>query len=243
MGSRRHVKTFTQRSSNGRRREEDDLLLGICDRIPDFIDVALLIQSTDRAGHDALAAADAGRCVKTLVKRRADTYVESSSDLADGADPLYIVAGGDAAQALDTLVVVANDIRRGVIDLILRLVVLEVIFIDAVVIGQFLKFAVISSHAGETLLVVRRKDQLDGGLSGCTDSSCVGENLQAFLYRVSTCCGKSASSLDLNYTDAAGADTVDVFEIAERGDLNIDRFGCLKDSGALRYSDRNIVNL
>ena len=149
----------------------------------------------------------------------------------------------ETQQALDALVVVADYIRCGIVDLILGLVVLEVIFVNAVVIRKFLQFAVVSSHAGKAFLVVRGEDQLDGGLSGRTDRSCICENLQALFYRISTSGSQTASSLDLNNTYAAGADAVDVLEVAERGDLDVDRFCCLKDCSALRDSDRDIINL
>jgi len=90
-----------------------------------------------------------------------------------------------------------------------------VIFVNTVVIRKFLQFAVISSYAGKTFLVVRGEDQLDGGLSGRTDRSCICENLQALFYRIGARSCKAASSLDLNNTYAAGADAVDVLEVAE----------------------------
>ena len=215
MSSRRHIKTFSECSCDGRRREEYYMLVGIRNCIPYIVNIALLIQRAYRTCDDTLAAAYAGRRIQALVERRADAYVEASSDLADRADPLHVVTGGDAAQTLDTFVVVTYDIRSGIIDLILRLVVLEMIFVNSVVIREFLEFAVISSHAGQTFLVVRGKDQLDRGLSGCTNSSCIGENFQALFYRIGTCSCKTASSLDLDHTDTAGADAVDVLEVAE----------------------------
>ena len=243
VGSRRHVKTFTQRSRDGRSGEEYHLLLGIRDSVPYLVDIALLIQSADRTGDDTLSAADTGRGIQALIERRTDADVEASSDLSDRSDALNVVAGGDAAQALNALVVVTDYIRCGIVDLILGLVVLEVIFVNAVIICEFLQFAVVSSHAGKTFLVVRGEDQLDGGLSGRTDRSCICENLQALFYRISTSGSQTASSLDLNNTDTACADAVDVLEVAKRGDLDVDRFGCLKDCSALRDSDRDIINL
>ena len=191
------------------------MLVGICDSIPDFIDIALLIQCTDRTGDDTLSASDTCRCIQTLIERRTDAYVEASSDLSDRSDSLYVVAGGDAAQALDALIVVADYIRCGIVDLILGLVVLEVIFVNTVVIREFLQFAVISSHAGQAFLVMRGKDQLDRCLSGSTNRCCVCENLQALFYGISTSGSQTASSLNLNDTYAAGADAVDVLEVAE----------------------------
>ena len=91
--------------------------------------------------------------------------------------------------------------------------------------------------------MVRGKNQLDRGLSGCADRSCVGENLQALFYRIGAGRGETASSFDLNYADAAGADAVDILQIAERRDLDVDRFSCLKDCGALRDSNGDIINL
>ena len=84
-------------------------------------------------------------------------------------------------------------IRCGIVDLILGLVVLEVIFVNTIVIREFLQFTVVSSHAGKTFLVVRGEDQLDGGLSGRTDRSCICENLQALFYGVSTSGSQTAS--------------------------------------------------
>ena len=243
MGSGSHVKAFSECSCDRRRRKEYDLLLGIRNRIPYIVDIALLIESADRTCYDTLAAADTSSCIEALVEGRTDTDVKSAADLADGADTLHVIAGGYAAQALDALIVVAYYVRRGIVDLILRLFILEVVFVNAVVIRKFLQFAVIAAHAGKTFLVVRGKDQLDRGLSGRADSRRVGQNFQTLFYRICAGSCESASSLDLNNAYTAGADAVDVLEIAKRRDLNVGRFCCLKDSCALRNSDRNIINL
>ena len=219
------------------------MLIGISDRIPYIVDIALFIERADRTGNDALSASYAAGRVQPFIKGRTYTHVETAADLADRADLLHVVAGGDAAQALDALVVVAHYIRRGIVDLILGFVILEVIFVDAVIISQLLQLAVISPYAGKTFLVVRGKDQLKRRLSGSADSRSVGQYFKPFFNGIGACGGESAPSLDLHHTDAAGADAVDILEITQRGDLNIYMFGSLQDSRALRNGDRNVVDL
>ena len=242
MGSGRHVEALAQGSGYGRSREEYDVLLGIRNCIPYIVDIALLVQSADRTCDDTLAAADAGGGIKSGIEGRTYTDIISAADLADGADCLNVVAGGDAAQALDTFVVVTDHVRCRIIDVIRGFLALEVIFINGVVISQLLQFAVVAAHAGETFFAVRGEDELDRGLSGSTDCCGIGENFHSLFYRVGTCGSQTPAALDLDDADTAGADAVDILEVAKRRNLDFCLFGRLQDACALRNSDRDIID-
>ena len=210
IGADGHVETFTQGGTDGGGGEEYDLLLGVGDRVPDIVDLALFTQGADGAGNNTLTAADAGRICQALFKGAADMDVITTLNCADDRYRLHVFAGGDTAHALDALGVVTHDIRGSVIHREDGVIALETVFVYFVVEGQFLQFAVVAADAGQTLFAVAGEDQFDGSLTGSTDHGSIGEYFHAFFDGVDTAGDQTSTSLDFDNADTAGTDAVDI---------------------------------
>ena len=240
--SRRIAEALAQGRRDGRRREEDDLFAGIVDGFPDILCVVFGIQRADGTYDDTLAAAHALGGSQALIEGGAYTDIKAAADLADRADLLNGVAGSNAAQALDALVVVTDDAVRGIVDRIIGILSLEVVFVSAIFKAQSLQLAGITASAGEAFSPVCGNEEFEGSPSGIADHRRVCQDLQAFLHRVCAGCRQAFPAFDLNDADTAGADAVDILQITERRDIDVCIPGGLQDAGAFRNSDRNIVD-
>jgi len=154
VSTNRVAELFAQSSSDRRSGEEYDLLLGICDSVPNLLLAALLGKSANRAGYDTLTAAYAsGRCQRHI-ECGTNVNVETSSYVADNGNALYILTSSNASHTLDALVVISYEERSGVIDRLVHFLGHESVLICAVSNAELLQLAVVSSYAGETLLLV-----------------------------------------------------------------------------------------
>ena len=79
----REIEALAESCLDGRSGVEDDLLVGICDSLPDLVFLALLLECANGAAYYALTAANAGRISKALVECTADVSVEASLYSAD----------------------------------------------------------------------------------------------------------------------------------------------------------------
>ena len=159
--------------------------------------------------------------------------IEAAGIRADHGDFLHI-AGSDAAAAEDALVVVADHMRGGVVELVVRVRALVARFvIYAELFAELLQFAAAAAHAGEALAVVRGEDKLQGDFAGIAHLFCICKDLHAFIHRVNTGGNQASRTLDLHHADPARADFIDILEVTQRRDL---------DPGiARRFEDRNAV--
>ena len=73
------------------------------------------MQSAHGTCFNALSAVDAGAVRQGFAESRAYRGTEPALGHADRADLLYVLTGGDAAAAVNTLAVIAYDGRRNVI--------------------------------------------------------------------------------------------------------------------------------
>ena len=88
--------------------------------------------------------------------------------------------------------------------------------VAAVLVGELLELTGGAARAGEALSLVVGENELEVGLSRGENLGSVGENLHALVDRVDAGGHESARADDLDETDTAGADLVDVLEVAER---------------------------
>ena len=93
-------------------------------------------------------------------------------------------------------------------------------FFAAVLVRELLELTVGAADAGETLLLVVRENELEVGLARGENLRGVGLYFHALVHRVDTGRDESARSGDLDKAETAGADLVDVLEVAEGRDLD-----------------------
>ena len=77
-----------------------------------------------------------------------------------------------------------------------------------------LQFAAAVAHTGQTVFVVGREHQLEIGLAGGKDLGGVGEDLHPLVDRIDAGGNQTLGTLDLDDADPAGADLVDLLEVA-----------------------------
>ena len=178
------------------------------------MDLALFAQGANGTGHNALAAADARRIGQALFKGAAHVDLIAPLDGPNDRDRLQLLARCHAAHTLDALGIVPHDIGGFVVDGIGPVVALEAFFVHLVVKGQLLQLTVVAADAGQAALAVAREDQLDGRLAGGADLGGIGKDLHALLDRVDAAGDQAFMALDLHDAHPAGADAVDILEIA-----------------------------
>lgn len=84
VGSDRQIKAFAQCGFNRRGCEKDDLFGWVCNCVPYLVDITFFIQCSNRAGYDALSAADTRRIVETALKGRTDVaFISALYDTDD----------------------------------------------------------------------------------------------------------------------------------------------------------------
>ena len=102
--------------------------------------------------------------------------------------------------------------------------VAEAILIDLILARKGSQLAVAVAGAGQAVHAVIRKDQLQRGLSGGDDLRGIGEDFHAVADRINAgrdeATHRAAAFGAFNKTDAAGADGVDVFQIAKGGNTD-----------------------
>ena len=155
---------------------------------------------------------------------------------------IYVLTSGDTSLAVDTFVVIANNVGCGVVNGNKLLLYCESILVQAVISSELLKLTLAASLTGEALSVMCGKDKLKSCLSGSANCRCVCKHLHTLFYGVCTGSCKSASAYDLNYAYTASADAVDILQITEGGDIYAYFLSSLQDSCSFGNAYRNIVN-
>ena len=89
---------------------------------------------------------------------------------------------------------------------------------------------------------MRRKDELERRFPRLADLRGVGEYLHALAHRIDAGSGHGARALDLDDADTAGADGVDILQIAQRGDLDASQVRRFKNCGVFGGFDFNAVD-
>ena len=157
---------------------------------------------------------------------------------------MLILAGGNTAAAEHALGVVALQILGGEILLAGGHSTLKaVLLLDAHVVAQLLELAVTTALTGQTFLIVDGQQQLQGHPAGFLDLGRIGENLHPFVDRIDTGSHQRAGPLHLHHAHAAGANLVDILQIAQGGNINTGVAGGFQNGGIRRHFIGNAVDL
>ena len=240
-GADGHAELFAQSHADSGSGLHDHDLLRIVDGGPDLVGVVLFLQGADGAGVDALAAEDAVGLQDVLVEGGSDLGLEAALNRTDGADLLHLTAGSQAAAAQDALVGIAHDGGREGVQGVLDVGALEAVLIRAQLDGQLLQLAVLAADAGEALALVVGQDQFQHGLAGRADSGGVGLDDHALGHRHHTGSGQGAGA-HVHHTHTAGADLVDVLQVAQGGNMDVGLTGSFQDGRTGRNADLHAIN-
>ncbi len=173
--SHRHSEFLAEGGADGGSGLNDNVLGLILKQLPYIVRGILLAKRSDRANVDALTAVDAGSFVKLHVPSGSDGALEATVASADNANLLDVIADGYAAAAKDALVVIADDGRREVINLVLVHASGEHIgIVNAKLLAQRLQLAALAAGAGEALLLMVGEEQLKDNLARLTNLRGVG---------------------------------------------------------------------
>ena len=242
IGADRHPERLAEGRADRRRGLYDDIFGRVRDRVPNLLGMVVLGERTGRADDDALPAGNAGGVPQPHTKRRADMGREPALVGADHADPLPFGTGGDTAAAEHAFAVVTVHMHCRMVDRIDRILPKEpVLVLDPVIGAELLKLARAGTHAGEAAFIVGGEDQLEGRPAGVDHPLGVGNNLHPLGDRVDTGGYQGFRPFHLDHTDPAGADFVDLLEIAEGGDLDAGRPRSLKDGVIFRHGQGHTV--
>ena len=222
----------------------DHILVGIGNGLGHVVDAGFLIQSAHGADSDTLTAADAGGVGQVHLEGGADVGLEAAVVGADNADALILLTGSNTATAQDALGVVADHVGSGLVDLGGVLVAgVEVLVLDTVLTAQSLQLAVAGTDAGQAGAVMIGEQQLQGLLPVGNDLGRVGENFGVVpINGIHTGSAEAAGALDFNDADTAGADRIDVLEVAEGGDGDAGHSGCFQNGSTLGNGHFNAVD-
>ena len=242
-----HAEGLADGDTDGRSGLEDYGLGLVVECAPDVVLVVDLGEGADGARLDALAAEDALGIGELLEAGGSDDGVESAADAGEDADGLDVVAGVFAAAAHDAFVKVAADGGAALVQFVRGLLALVLQIVDAELFGDLLEFAVQVLRAGEAILRVVRKEQVEDGAARVDGAERVGVDDHAF-HDGGAAGGRQVGALfDLDDANAAGAASVlDVegihLEMAESRDFDIEFFRGFEDGGTGLDSDGFVVD-
>ena len=240
-GADGHAEFLAQGHTDSGSGLHDHDLLRIVDGGPNLGGVVLLGQRAHGAGIDALAAVNAVGGVNGLAESGSNLGLEATLDSADRADLLHLTAGSQAAAAQDALVGIADDGGREVVQRVLDVRAGEVVLVHAQLLGELLQLTVLAADAGEALTLVVGQDQLQHGLAGRADSGGVGLDHHALADGHHAGSGQGAGA-HVHHTHTAGADLVDVLEVAQGGNMDVGLAGSFQDGGTGRNADLHAIN-
>ena len=136
--SDRKIKFFAQGCSYGRRREEHNLFRRIGNCLPYIGDTALFIKRTDRAGNNALTAADTGGILKLNIKCTAYRLVVTALSRTDNGYRL-MVTRSNTAHTVNTFIVVSYKVRGGKVNFLQFFGIGESVLVYTIVLAKLLK--------------------------------------------------------------------------------------------------------
>ena len=168
---------------------------------------------------DALAAERAFGILETVHAGHVHGGAGAGVDQIPDAGGLDLVADLDAAHALDALRIIPlkREIRAAGK---LRDLLFIGQLLDIQVVGDLLQSAVPAPYAGRAVAVVLREDQLHIGASRISRFFAVGMDHHTLFHDAVAGGEQALVALRLDHTDAAGADLIQAFPVAERGNMD-----------------------
>ena len=224
----------------GRHLHKTDLI-GVAQGVEDALGVVTGAQGAGRTMGDALAAQGAVGLGQLLAAGDVHHGVARAAREVPHTRRLDLLANLDAAQALDALVVVANEREGGVGAEALEMLGKRQVG-DAKVVGERLQRAVARTRAARALGVMLRQQELHVRLARDAGLLAVGVHDHAVEHVVVASGDELVDALDLNHAHAAGADLVQVAQIAQRRNLDAHARGGIEDGRMLGYLDLAVVD-
>ena len=133
---------------------------GSCQLLPHIHGLPIRDDGAGGAVVGALAATDAGRVGHGNVAGRGDAGLKAAVEKTEGKDVLILLADLDAAAAGDALARIEHDASRGVVNGQVGNNVVQPCPGQSEIGGQGLQFAIVVALAGQALVRVPRKNQL-----------------------------------------------------------------------------------
>ncbi len=240
--ARRIAETLAQGGADGRGGLHDDVLAAF-QRRPDLVDLIALGDRTHGTDRRALPALHAGHRRQVVAEGRSDDRLETAVLREQRPHVLDLCANAHTTAALDALARVAKQCRRRRIDPLAGPLADVGDFADSQFRGQGLKLAVLATVAGLALAIMLRKQELDHGLAGVADTAGVCENLHPRRSGHGARSAQVPRPFNLDHTDAAGADRLQAFHVAERGNLDPRLPGRGQERGPFGDFDGRVIDL
>ena len=242
--ARLHAERFAESDADGGSDLDDASLGRVTESIPNLGRLVVLVNRADGAVSGALTALDAGRLGELNVGCGSHDGLFAAADELESPYVLHLLADFSAATALNALIGIKDDRRRGVINIAVIDFLRERDVADAEVGGDILKFAGTRTGALQAVGRMVSEDELENGLADLNDVRVVGQNLHTLgrfgaagtekLRRRYELTGFSAAREELtNDADTAARTGLEIGMVAERGDLDVGGLGGREDRGAL----------
>ena len=218
------------------------ILVGIRQGGEHLLGIVFLGEGGGGAYGDALTAVDAGGIGQAFAPGAFDAGFEAAIHGADDAYVLHLGTHGHAAAAQHALQVVANDRGRDLVDLVGgNIALVAVLVFHAVLYAQSLQLTVGGAHAAQALLVVVGQDQLQVDLAGLADRGGIGLYVHAFADGHHAG-GSQGAAAGVHDAHTAGADLIDVLQVAQGGNADARGFCGFQYGGAGRDGYRDAVD-
>lgn len=239
-----HAESFAESDADGGSDLNDAGLGRIAESLPNLGSLVVLVNRADGAVSGALTALDAGRLGELDVGCGSHNGLFAATDELESPYVLHLLADFSAATALNALIGIKDDRRRGVVDVAVIDFLRERDVADAEVGGDILELAGARTGALQAVGRMVREDELENGLADLNDVGVVGQNLHTLgrfgaagtekLRRRYELTRFSAARKELtNDADTAARTGLKIGMVAERGDLDVGGLGGREDRGAL----------
>ena len=205
------------------------------------LSIVTLTECSGGAMGDALSAESAVGFLDGICT--GNVYADTGTGIDNIPDMkiLDLIAGLDAAHALDALALIMNEGEFLIpIEFMDFLLIVELDYSE--VFCNLLKLAVAAAHAVRAVAVMLRKDELNIYFPCFADSGRIGVDNKAVYYIIIAGCDKPFYAFDLNYANAARTDLVKTGEIAESRNIDACAASGVQDRSTLGYGNGDAVN-
>ena len=161
--------------------------------------------------------------------------VDTGAGISESVLEFLVASGAGEILGIDAAVKADDLSASGAYYLVVVLV------FDAVFLAELLELTIAGTDAGQAFFSVVGEDQLEGLFAVFNDPRGVGENFHPVAGREHAGRGELRGAFDFDETHAAGADLVDLFEVAECRDLDGRFMGSLKN--CISLGDRHFYSI
>src|SRR5208337_1757981 len=182
---------------------------------------ALVEQRAGRTGHDAFAARRAGFGITPRLVEIADDvgFGAAAGDVL-GAGAFDVPADAHTTGAENAPVVIHAEAQMGVVHTPFRKAIIVTHVVHALAVGERLEFAMAVGHARGADVIALGEQQLQRHAAVFLQPFAVGPDLHAFGDFGRAGGQELGDARDFHETEAAGADVVHAFQMAQGGDFD-----------------------